>query len=718
MKNLRFSALQAVTSRRCKRTRLPKEKISSYFGSHALGLVHMKPLLPAEVYTRLCASREEGRPLDVEAAEAVAAAVRAWAIEKGVTHYTHWFHPLTDATAEKHDTFFDSRRSIEVLQSSELIQQEPDASSLPSGGIRSTFEARGYTAWDPSSPFFIWGTTLCIPTLFVSYTGDALDYKTPLLKSIQAVSSSSAALCRHFNKRVRRVSPMVGWEQEFFVVDRALYHARPDLIMCGRTLFGHPPARGQQLEDHYFGSISPRIMEYLKALELAALRLGIPLRTRHNEVAPSQYEVAPMFEEAQIAADHNQLLRDIMEKIAREYDLCVLFHEKPFAGLNGSGKHCNWSLITDTGQNLVQPDTQGPLFLIFFLITLRGMLRHADLLRASAASYGNDFRLGGNEAPPAIMSVFVGSQLSRVIEELAKGKGLHTGQHKEKSTLSLGVDQTPHILQDNTDRNRTSPFAFTGNKFELRSVGAEANISESITVLNALVAEEASIFSKQIKNMPSSEAAQNAFLTELLGRYAQEVRPIIFDGDGYSESWPEEAKKRGLSNLKNTTEALEAYTRKPTKTLYVTQKILTQKEIESRYKIRLVNYIRKVEIEAKLMCDLIGSHVIPTAVRYQSKLLDNILKLKAVSIEKSPVMRIVKRIQELLCLLSEDLTSLQEELLRTEQLSSIELQAKAYTKDIRERYFDSLRSAVDELETIVDDEEWPLVKYRELLFLR
>ena len=718
MKSLRFSALQVVSSRRCRRTRLPKKKVSDYFGSHALGLVQMKYLLPSEMYARLCDATAKSRPLDEEAADAVAAALRVWAIEKGVTHYTHWFHPLTGATAEKHDTFFDSKRGIETLQSSALVQQEPDASSLPSGGIRSTFEARGYTAWDPSSPFFIWDTTLCIPTIFVSYTGDALDHKTPLLKSIQAVSSAATKLCKYFDEKVQQIRPMVGWEQEFFVVDRALYHARPDLVMCGRTLFGHPPARGQQLEDHYFGSISSRIMEYLKALEVAAFQLGIPLRTRHNEVAPAQYEVAPMFEEAQIAADHNQLLRDVMEKIARNHDLYVLFHEKPFAGLNGSGKHCNWSLITDTGQNLMQPDTKSPLFLIFFLITLRGILRHADLLRASTSSYGNDFRLGGNEAPPAIMSVFVGTQLSRVIEELAKGKDVRKDRHTEKSLLLLGVDQTPHILQDNTDRNRTSPFAFTGNKFELRAVGAEANISESITVLNALMAEESSIFAEHLKKMPSESSRQQLFLTELLCRYAQEVRPIVFDGDGYSKTWPTEAKRRGLSNLKNTVDTLEAYTRKSSEQLYVNQKILSSKEIASRYKIRLVNYIRKAEIEARLMCDLIGNHIVPTAVQYQNKLLENLLNLRKIGVEKSSVMHIVKRLSELLSLLLEDMRSLQEELQRIEQLPDTKDQAKACAEKICANYFGSLRTAVDELETIVDDEQWPLVKYRELLFLR
>lgn len=717
MKALRFSALQAVSTRRRRRTRLPRRKVSDYFGSHALGLAQMKHLLPSEMYEQLSAAIEKNCPIDAQTAAAVAAAVRAWAIDKGATHYTHWFHPLTGATAEKHDAFFDHIQGIEVLKSSALVQQEPDASSFPSGGIRSTFEARGYTAWDPSSPFFIWDTTLCIPTVFVSYTGDALDYKAPLLKSMQAISRSAATLCRYFDAKVKYVKPVVGWEQEFFIVDRALYQARPDLIMCGRTLFGHPPARGQQLADHYFGSISPRVMEYLKALEIAAYQLGIPLRTRHNEVAPAQYEVAPMFEEAQIAADHNQLLRDIMEKIAREHDLQVLFHEKPFAQLNGSGKHCNWSLITDTGQNLLQPQDNNLLFLIFFLLTIRGVHRYADLLRASIASYGNDCRLGAHEAPPAIISVFVGKQLSQVIHDLATHKRLQSG-HKKKSMLALGIDQIPHIPQDNTDRNRTSPFAFTGNKFEFRAVGAEANISNPLTILNTIVADEAQIFAEKLKDMPKDKdlSQPQAFLAELLSVYAQEVQPIIFDGDGYSPAWTQEAEKRGLPNLKSTPEALEIYTKKDTKILLT--KVLSAKEIASRYEIQLENYIKKAEIEAQLIRDLIGNHIIPTALQYQNTILSNLSQLKAIGIEKKPMLSIQKQLQDLISVLLEELSAMEEDMQQVAGLSNTLTQAKAYVTHIQARYFASLRAAVDELELIVDDEEWPLVKYRELLFLR
>ena len=717
MRSLRFSALQAASSRKTKRTRLSRAKVSDYFGSHALGLAQMRHLLPSEAYDRLRSLIAQGQPLDLQTADVVAAAVRNWAIERGATHYTHWFHPLTGATAEKHDAFFDSTQNVELLKSNALVQQEPDASSFPSGGIRSTFEARGYTAWDPSSPFFIWDTTLCIPTIFVSYTGDALDYKAPLLKSIQEISSAATKLCRYFDPQIEWVRAVVGWEQEFFVVDRALYQARPDLMMCGRTLFGRPPAKGQQLADHYFGSITPRVLEYLKALEVAAYRLGIPLCTRHNEVAPSQYEVAPMFEEAQIAADHNQLLKDVMEKIAREHDLQVLFHEKPFAHLNGNGKHCNWSLLTNQGTNLMQPQYQNPLFLIFFLLTLRGIYRNASLLRASISSYANDYRLGAHEAPPAIISVFVGEQFQQILRELTHNKPLQD-HFKEKSMLSLGIHQIAQIPQDNTDRNRTSPIAFTGNKFEFRSVGAEANISHAMTTLNTLLADEAVTLCQKLEQMPTKHADRQAFLAPILSEYAKEVQPILFNGNGYSSEWVEEANKRGLPHLKTTPEALRIYTTKDAENLFSRHQIFTPKELESRYQTELEKYIKKIDIEIHLSQDLISNHIIPTSIQYQNTLLQNLRSLKEAGIQKTPLNQILHQLHDLISTLIEESNAMEEALHKIRAISDPQTQAEAYADRIAMYYFPSLRSAVDALELIVDDELWPLVKYRELLFFK
>ena len=716
MIDLRTSALQTVSKRRVRRTILEKKTISEYFGSDTLTVLQMKALLPLETYEKVTQIGKDKAPLDKQTANAVADLVRDWAISKGATHYSHWFHPLTGSTAEKHDCFFDHRSKIETLTSRALIQQEPDASSFPSGGIRSTFEARGYTAWACSSPFFIWHTTLCVPTIFVAYTGEALDEKTPLLRSIQSVSHQAANLCRYFDEKVARVHPMVGWEQEYFLVDRALYQARPDLLICGRTLFGHPPAKGQQLEDHYFGSIAPRVMEYMKAFEQAAYRLGIPLQTRHNEVAPAQYEVASMFEEAQIAADHNQLLRDVMEKIALEHDLQVLFQEKPFAGLNGSGKHCNWSLMTNTGINLLQPN-ENVLFLIFLLLVLRGVYRHSDILRASIASYGNDLRLGAQEAPPTIISVFIGEPLERVITTVAEMGNLEH-KHLEKSLFSLGIDQIPSLSKDTTDRNRTSPFAFTGNKFEFRAVGAEGNISAPITALNTLIAKECRLFSKQLVKMPTEKEAQHIFLAKLLSQYAKEVQPIIFNGDGYLPEWQKEAKKRRLPDAKTTPEALEIYTQKSTALFFGEAHILSEKELISRYEIELSKYIKKVNIEAQLVCNLVGNHIIPATVDYQNKLLDNVIKLKQVGIEKAAIKGIIQEINSLIDLLLSQIEELKVIIQQIHTLSDPLSRAKALSEKVCDQHFVDVRKIVDKLELLVDNQAWPLVKYRELLFLR
>ena len=722
MENFRFIALRSLnTHDKNHASSHHSKKISDYFGSDALDIEDMESLLPGDIFQKLYVATKKSHSITKDIADAVATAVKSWAMHRGATHYTHWFHPLTDTTAEKHDTFFHSLKSVEVLESSALIQQEPDASSFPSGGIRSTFEARGYTAWSPASPFFIWDTTLCIPTVFISYTGDALDYKAPLLKSMQSINSASRRLLKHLNKPTQRVKTSIGWEQEFFLIDRALYKARPDVIMGGRTVFGHAPARGQQLLDHYFGSIPSRVMEFLKDLEEKAYRLGIPLRTRHNEVAPAQYELAPMFEDAHIAADHNQLLRDIMHKIARQHNLKVLFHEKPFDKLNGSGKHCNWSLLTEEGVNLVKPSQRSAdhlCFFSFFLIVMRAVQRHADLLRASVATYSNDLRLGGHEAPPAIISVFVGSQLSKIISQIARSKKISTRNHV-KELLQLGIDQMPEISKDNTDRNRTSPFAFTGNKFEFRAVGSEANISDAITVLNSIVADEIHTFCDHIekKEEKSSKKAHD-IIYEQLTVYAKEVQQVLFDGDGYGEAWEKEAQKRGLSNTRHTPKALEAYLTPQTMKMFERQSIYSQKEIHARHEIKLEMYNKKLEIEAHLMLDLCMSHIIPATVHYQNALLQHAHHLQQMDLP-NPMHNLLKDMNHHLKELFFQTQSMKEDLTRFEKtLSNAKEKAFAYVDNIKNRYFHIIREHVDALELIVDDKYWPLVKYRELLFLR
>ena len=543
-------------------------------------------------------SIKKGKRIDLETAQAVSAALKTWAMSKGITHYTHWFQPLTGTTAEKHDTFFNPMKGIEEFKSSELVQQEPDASSFPSGGIRSTFEARGYTAWDPSSPIFIIGTTLCIPTVFVAYTGESLDYKAPLLKSIQAVSEAATKVCKIFDRNVSKVIPYLGWEQEYFVVDRALYSARPDLVLAGRTVFGHEPARGQQLDDHYFGAITPRVFEFIKEFEVEAHMIGIPIMTRHNEVAPSQFECAPMFEEVNKAIDHNQLLKDVMHRVALKHELKVLFHEKPFAGLNGSGKHNNWSLHTDTGVSLFQPRhsaRENLQFLIFFISTIKAVYEHADLLRASVASAGNDERLGSKEAPPAITSVFIGEQLTSVLDEIDR-KGDLKVEKGDNIYMKMGIDKIPEIILDNTDRNRTSPFAFTGNKFEFRAVGADTNVSNPMMVLNLIVADQLEKFYKTVSKELDAGVDKRVAIVEILRGYIQTSKSIRFEGDGYSDDWLKEAKKRKLNHVKDTPRALDAFLTKKTRDLFKKNKILSDLEIEARHEIMLENYIKMIQI--------------------------------------------------------------------------------------------------------------------------
>lgn len=720
MANLRIHALNLVQLRKKVDVVAPSKRISEYYGEMTFGIAQMQDRLSPDNFKCVKNAIKNRKKIDLETANAVASALKNWSLEKGVTHYTHWFQPLTGATAEKHDSFYDPSRGIEDFRGSALVQQEPDASSFPNGGIRSTFEARGYTAWDPSSTIFIYGKTLCIPTIFVAYTGEALDYKAPLLKSLEAVDKAAVKVCKLFDRNVTKVDASLGWEQEYFLVDKALHDARPDLVMCGRTVFGHNPARGQQLDDHYFGSIPTRIYDYMKDFEIQSHRVGIPLMTRHNEVAPGQYEAAPMYCEANQAADQNQLLKDVMEKQANKHGLKVLFHEKPFAQLNGSGKHNNWSLVTDTGINLFQPSSSARdnlMFLTFFVTTLKAVHEYADLLRGSIASAGNDFRLGANEAPPAIISVFIGSTMTKVLDqlettgdiELAKGENLY---------MKLGIDQIPEIILDNTDRNRTSPFAFTGNKFEFRAVGSDANVSSPMMILNLIMADQLTVFHKKVTKLMDGGKEKRMAIVEVLQTFIKESKSIRFEGNGYGKEWVKEAKKRGLSNVKNTPRALDFTINDKAVKLFEKHKIFNKFEIAARHEIKLENYIMKVQVESRMMGDLALNHIIPTAINYQNKLIQNATGLAGLDIDASEVRQTIKEVSGHISKIKEFSKKMTTERKRINKIENIRDKAIEYCDNVKEKYFDDLRYSVDKLELLVDDEDWPLVKYRELLFLR
>ena len=720
MAHLRFRALEQLSNRPKIHVEMPSAKASDFFGENVFGIEPMRVTLSPSVFKQVSQSIKHGEKVDPVTADAVAVAVKSWALSKGATHFTHWFQPLTGGTAEKHDAFFDGTTGIEKFKGSELVQQEPDASSFPSGGIRSTFEARGYTAWDPSSPMFVYGKTLCIPTIFVSYTGEALDTKTPLLKALLAVDKAAVKVCHLFDKDIQKVNASLGCEQEYFVVDEALYNARPDLVMGGRTVFGHSPARGQQLEDHYFGSIPQRVYDFMKEFEIEAWKLGIPVRTRHNEVAPSQFEVAPLFEEVNVANDHNQLLMDVMTRVSEKHHLKVLFHEKPFAGLNGSGKHNNWSLITDTGINLFAPSSSARdnlMFLTFFVTTVKAVHEHADLLRASIASAANDFRLGANEAPPAIMSVFIGSQMSAVLDELEKNGNIKI-EKGDNMYMKLGIDRIPEIILDNTDRNRTSPFAFTGNKFEFRAVGGSDNSGTPMTALSLIVAEQLSHFYDAVEKEVEKGTEKRLAIVNVLRKYIKESKGVRFEGDGYSDAWVKEAKKRGLSNITNSVRAIDAYLAPNTVKMFEKHGVLSHKELEARQEIRLESYIKKVQIEARVMGDLAMNHIIPTAIAYQSKLIANANGLKGLNIDNKAVIKTIQEISGYIETIKNGVRQMIEERKRINKIADTHKRALAYCDDIKEKYFDKIREAVDELELLIDDEDWPLVKYRELLFLR
>jgi glutamine synthetase len=724
---LRFNALELVDHRQPVEVKPGKQRRSEAFGQNVFNQEAMRANMSGEYFKKLQAAIKQGVAVEHSVADAVASAMKTWAMAKGATHYTHWFQPLTGATAEKHDSFFDlssDGKPLENFKGSALVQQEPDASSFPNGGIRNTFEARGYTAWDPTSPAFIMETagakTLCIPTIFVAYTGEALDYKAPLLKSLAVLEKAAVDVCQYFDKDVQRVNTTLGIEQEYFLVDKALHDARPDLVMTGRTLFGHASAKGQQLEDHYFGSIPPRVHAFMLEFEEEANALGIPLRTRHNEVAPNQFECAPTFEDANLAVDHNQLLMDLMDRVGLKHNFKVLLHEKPFAGINGSGKHNNWAMSTDTGVNLFAPGKrpkENLQFLTFFITTVKAVHRYGDLLRASIASASNDHRLGANEAPPAIMSVFLGSTLNNVLDELERTAQLPLDKG-DNIYMKLGIDKIPAILLDNTDRNRTSPFAFTGNKFELRAVGSSANCSSAMTTLNAIVADQLIDFKTQVDALIDQGKKKEVAIVDVLREYVISSKTIRFEGNGYSDEWRDEAARRGLANVPTTPQALDALVRQDAAELFSRHVILSATELHARHEILLDEYIKKIQIESRVLGDLAVNHIIPTALAYQTKLIINVKGLRDLGLddENSQVtVDMIKAISGYVSTIKSTVDAMTQARKAANKLDDARERAVAYCDEIKEK-FAIIRRAADKLELLVADEDWPLVKYRELLF--
>ena len=728
MSSLRFKAVEKVLNRTSIKVNIPSTKVSDYYNSRVFNDAAMKNFLDKEAYEAVCSAIMHGEKIDRKVANQVASGMKNWAISHGVTHYTHWFQPLTGSTAEKHDAFFEPTedgRSIEKFAGSALVQQEPDASSFPNGGLRNTFEARGYTAWDPSSPAFIMegenSLTLCIPTIFVSYTGEALDYKAPLLKALHAVENAVVEVCSsYFDKSVTKAWASLGIEQEYFLVDEAFFNARPDLMLTGRTLLGHSPEKGQQLEDHYFGTVPPRVLDFMVEFEVECYKLGIPLKTRHNEVAPGQFECAPNFEEVNLAIDHNQLLMDVMDKVAKKHGLKVLLHEKPFAGVNGSGKHNNWSLITNTGVNLLAPGKTPHTnlqFLTFFINTIKAVHNHADLLRASIASASNDHRLGANEAPPAIMSVFIGTQLTHVLEELVSTKAKAA---LKASKTTIDIQKIPEILLDNTDRNRTSPFAFTGNKFEFRAVGSSANSANAMIVLNTIMAEQLKLFKADVDAQIKKGKKKEDAILEVLKGYYNSSKKILFEGNGYGDEWVKEAKKRGLNNVKTTPEALNAYITSASKKLFADNNIFDVRELEARYDIMQESYVKKIDIEAKVLAQLATSHVIPAAVEYQTKLAGCVANLKAAGVPKtmySAQLEMVQTISKHINTIHENVQKLVAETDKAHHVEDTHKRAVVFCHKVKP-LFDVIRNASDSLEFMVEDDLWKLPKYRELLFVK
>lgn len=731
MHSLRFNALNKLTTNPASVKVDGFAKITEIFNENVFTLQTARKFLSDEAYKSLLASTKGGKKIDRNMGNQIANGLRAWAESKGVSHFTHWFQPLTGSSAEKHDSFFTLKGDgtpIEEFEGGALIQQEPDASSFPSGGLRATFEARGYTAWDPSSPAFIMeigqGKTLCIPTIFVSYTGESLDAKTPLLKALVALDKAAVDVCQYFDKNVTKVTATLGWEQEYFVVDAALANARPDLVLTGRTVFGHAPAKGQQLEDHYFGAIPERIYAFMRDFEKESYRLGIPLRTRHNEVAPAQFECAPIFEETNLAVDHNTLLMDVMARVAKRHGLMVLLHEKPFAGINGSGKHNNWSMATDTGVNLLAPGKTPKtnlMFLTFFVNTIKAVHDYAELLRASIASAGNDHRLGANEAPPAIISIFIGKYLTDVLNEVEKRVG---GKFDETDEAMLKLDihkSIPELMLDNTDRNRTSPFAFTGNKFEFRAVGSSANCANAMTTLNTIMAETLKQYKKDVDALIEKGEKKEVAILQVIQKYIVDSKKVLFEGDGYSESWEKEAAKRGLPNVKTTPLALDAYITDKVKHLFESNEVYNHLELEARHEIMLEDYIKKVQIEARVMGELATTYILPSAVKYQNVLITNIAGLKAAGLSEASYAnqtQILEQISNHVSVMSDSVEKMIEERKKANELSDSREKAIAYCDKVKGQYFDIIRYHVDKLELLVDDAYWLLPKYREILFLR
>lgn len=724
---IRFNALQEAFSRKHIDVEPPGLLTSDYFGVNVFDRIKMEKYLTAEAFGQVMEAIEKGTSIDRKIADQVASGMKAWAIEMGATHYTHWFQPLTEGTAEKHDAFIellDNGSVIEVFSGKLLVQQEPDASSFPSGGIRNTFEARGYTAWDPSSPAFIVGKTLSIPTIFVSYTGEALDHKTPLLRALNAVDKAAVDVCQYFDKDVIKVIATLGWEQEYFLIDEALYNARPDLVLTERTLMGHASSKDQQLEDQYFASVPERVECFMRELEIECYKLGIPLKTKHNEVAPNQYECAPIFEECNLAVDHNILLMDMMKRVAKHHYFRVLHHEKPFKDINGSGKHNNWSLLTNTGINLLAPGKNPKTnlqFLTFLVNTIKAVYKHADLLRASIASPGNAHRLGANEAPPAIISVFIGKQLTNMLDHLEEIVSNKKMTPHEKTELKLNVIKVPKILLDNTDRNRTSPFAFTGDKFEFRAVGSSANCASAMTTLNTAVAEQLVAFKKEVDKLIKKDVKKDEAIFQVLRKYITDSKPVRFEGNSYSEEWKKEAQKRGLTNVSSVPEALDAYLTKQSTKLFTDFDVLNERELSARNNVRLDTYTKKVQIESRVLGDLAINHIVPTAVNYQTMLIENVKGMKDVFGEKEfrdlAVGRIelIEEIGEHISYIKAKVGEMIEARKIANKIEDEREKASAYADTVFP-FLDKIRYHVDKLELIVDDEMWPLPKYRELLF--
>jgi glutamine synthetase len=730
MQSLRLNALYTLLSASGTENAPVSKKITAIFGENVFTLQKARDFLSDDAYKSLKSSIKSQSKIDRRMGDQIASGLKAWAETKNVTHFTHWFQPLTGATAEKHDSFFTLKSdgtALEEFDGAALIQQEPDASSFPSGGIRTTFEARGYTAWDPSSPPFVieigHGKTLCIPTIFVSYTGESLDAKTPLLKALVALDKAAIDVCQYFDKNVTAVTPTLGWEQEYFVIDAGLANARPDIVMTGRTVFGHAPAKGQQLEDHYFGSIPERIYAFMRDYEEEAYKLGIPLRTRHNEVAPSQFECAPIFEEVNLAVDHNILLMDVMTRVAKTHNLTVLLHEKPFAGINGSGKHNNWSMATNTGVNLLAPGKTPKtnlMFLAFFVNTIKAVHDHADLLRASIASSGNDHRLGANEAPPAIISIFIGKYLTDVLTQIEKRVG-NKFDEQDEAILKLDIHKSiPELMLDNTDRNRTSPFAFTGNKFEFRAVGSAANCAQPMTVLNTILGETLSQFKVDVDALIEGGEKKEVAIMQIIQKYIVESKSVLFEGNNYSEEWEKEAAKRGLPNVKTTPLALDALVTDKAKKVFEHHNIYTHSELEARHEIQLEAYVKKVQIEARVIGDLASTYILPAAIKYQNVLIQNIQGLKDIGIPEDGYVNqklIVEQISRHIGKISTGVKGMINARKVANEIAGTRDKAIAYCDDVK-TFFDDIRYHVDKLELLVDDEFWELPKYRELLFLR